>query len=250
MGAQQSQPGLPKVDIPDLSDLPRMSRRWYFETTPTGKEQFVSIKRSRSHHHRRHHHHHHHHPEHDTIRVGRDEWNRLAERERCLDEANKSLVAEVSALKASLSAAQAEAHHLCHVVVPQLQGQINVLLADNDALRRSLDNAGNSSSKHCHELDRLKGIIAALEKEKCALAADNAGLKDKIKSLAKQLEQACGRRVSDLLADIDYWKDQVRYWKCKFEDTRRRHDDTCGMLEIRTEKMRAYEEILRRRRII
>lgn len=113
-----------------------------------------------------------------------------------------------------------------------------------------LDNAGNSSSKHCHELDRLKGIIAALEKEKCALAADNAGLKDKIKSLAKQLEQACGRRVSDLLADIDYWKDQVRYWKCKFEDTRRRHDDTCGMLEIRTEKMRAYEEILRRRRII
>ncbi|KAJ6439594.1 intermediate filament protein domain-containing protein [Purpureocillium lavendulum] len=259
VGAQQSSPAapppLPKVDIPDLS---RMSRRWYFETTPAGKEQFVSIKRSRSHHHRHYHHkdplgghhHHHHHGDHDTYRVSRDEWNRLVERERCLEETNKSLVAEVAALKASLSAAQAEAHHLCHVVVPQLQGQVNVLAADNEALRRSLDSAGNSSAKHCHELDRLKQTIAALEKEKCTLADDNACLRDKVKSLARQLEQACGRRVADLLADVRYWKDQVHHWKCQFEETRRRHDDTCGMLEIRTEKMRAYEEILRRRRII
>lgn len=223
-----------------------MSRRWYLETTPSGKQQFISIKRSRSHGH----HHHHHRHEHDTFKVGREEWNRLVERERCLDETNKSLVCEVSALKASLSTAQAEAHHLCHVVVPQLQGQINVLCADNDALRRSVDNAGQNSSRHCREEERLKQTIDKLEKDKDDLKKENADLREKVKCLSRQVEQGCGRRLSDLLRDVDYWKDQCRYWKSKFEDMRQRHDDTCGILEIRTKKMRAYEEILKRRRII
>ena len=240
MGNQQSLP-IPSPDIPEIT---RMSRRWYVETTPSGTQQFVSIKRSRSHghHHRRH--------EHDTCKVSREEWKRLVERERCLDETNKSLVCEVSALKASLSTAQAEAHHLCHVVVPQLQGQINLLSADNDALRKTIDNAGQDSSRHCREEERLKQAIDKLEKEKADIKKENTDLQDRVKCLLKQVERGCGRRFQDLLGDIDYWKDQCRYWKAKFDDTRQRHDDTCGMLEIRTEKMRAYEEILRRRRII
>ena len=239
VGNQQSLPVV-APEIPNIS----MSRRWYIETTPSGKQQFVSIKHSRSngHHHHRH--------EHDTCKVSREEWKRLVERERCLDETNKSLVCEVSALKASLSTAQAEAHHLCHIVVPQLQGQINVLCADNDALRRSIDNAGQNSSRYCREEERLKEMIDKLEKEKNDIKKEATDLREKVKCLARQVEQGCGRRLSELLRDMAYWKDQCRYWKLKFEDSRQRHDDTCGMLEIRTEKMRAYEEILKRRRII
>lgn len=230
-----------------------MSRRWYFETAPSGKEQIISVKRSRTH---RHHHHHRHHDP-DSYRVSRDEWNRLVERERCLAETNRGLTDEVNALRTSLSAAQAEAHHYSHNVVPQLQGQVNALTADNEALRLSVDNAARQS---CEE-ERLRQIIDKLEKDKCcleqarcSLERENADLKaetrERIRCPSRPMEPGCGRRLPDLSRDAEYWKDQCRQWRSKFEDTRRRHDDTCGILEIRTEKMRAYEEILKRRRII
>ncbi|QPG97835.1 hypothetical protein C2857_006923 [Epichloe festucae Fl1] len=235
-----------------------MSRRFYVETSAAGKNQFVSIKRSRSHGHRHHHHHHHHHlPKHDPCletrdyyKVRVDEWDRIKERERCLQDTNSRLVAEVNTLKASLASAQAEAHDLCHVVVPQLQKQISVLAADNEALRKSLDNACNNEGRHCREEDKLKQTIDGLEKEKKELSDENCGLKDKIEHLQRQVEQSCGRRSSELLGEIDYWRDQYRYWKGKYEDTKRVHDDISVTLDIRTEKMKAYEEILKRRRII
>ncbi|OAQ61002.1 axonemal dynein light chain domain-containing protein [Pochonia chlamydosporia 170] len=224
-----------------------MSRRFYLETSATGKQQFVSIKRSRSH---GHHHHHHHHVEQDYYKVSVEEWNQIKERERCLEETNKSLVAEVSALKASLAAAQGEAHHLCHVVVPQLQHQIHLLTVDNESLRKTLDNACHHQGKRCRDEDKLKQTIDKLEKDKKDLKDENCSLKDKIKHLQRQLESGCGRRTSELLREIDYWRDQYRYWKDRYEDTKRNHDDICVTLDIRTEKMRAYEEILKRRRII
>lgn len=223
-----------------------MSRRFYLETSATGKQQFVSIKRSRSHGH----HHHHHHVEQDYYKVSVDEWNHLKERERCLEETNKSLVAEVSALKAGLTAAQGEAHHLCHVVVPQLQQQIHLLTVDNEALRKSLDNASHNEGKHCRDEEKLRQTIDKLDKEKKELKEENHCLKDKIKHLQRQIESGVGRRSSELLREIDYWRDQYRYWKDKYEHAKRNHDDVCVTLEVRTEKMRAYEEILKRRRII
>ncbi|KAG6010891.1 hypothetical protein E4U21_002560 [Claviceps maximensis] len=283
-----------------------MSRKFYIETSPTGKSQFVSIKRSRSqgnHHdhphqhcHKKHHvSHHHHHPSQETYfeaqeyyRVRVEDWNRIKERERCLEEKNTRLVADVSALKASLATAQAEADKLNQVVVPQLQTQITVLTADNEALRKSLENAGNNEGKHCREeeklnhtiekldkekkelkdengslKDRLKQAMEKLGKEKKELRDENTGLKDKLKDLQRQMEQGvCGSRCSrsrshsrsrssDLLLDeIEHWRNLYRHWKDRHDDTKRLHDDVCATLEIRTEKMRAYEEILKRRRII
>lgn len=251
VGAQQSLPTEPKAEV----DKTRMSQRFYFETSSSGKQQFVSIKRSRSHgHHHKHHHHEHHehreHHEHEYYKVKRDVWDRMKERERCLEDINKSLIAEVNALKSRLSTAEAEAHHLCHVVVPQLQNQVNVLSADNEALRRSLDNACQNECRHGRDEEALKQTIEKLEVEKKELKAENCSLKDKIKHLQRQVDAGCGRRTSELIREIDYWKEQYRWWKSKFEDTKQRHDDVCVTLEIRTEKMRAYEEILKRRRII
>ncbi|OAA41373.1 hypothetical protein NOR_05451 [Metarhizium rileyi] len=225
-----------------------MSRRFYIETLTSGKQQFVSIKRSRSHSQR--HHHHHHHVEHDYYKVGVEEWNAVKERERCLEEANRAFAVEVSALKAGLAASKEEAHHFGHVVVPQLQHQIQVLSADNEALRKSLGNASENEGRHHQEVEKLTQALGRLEKEKKELGHENCSLMDKMKHLQRQIESGCGRRTSDLVREIDYWRNQCRYWKDKYEHIKRSHDDVCITLDIRTEKMRAYEEILKRRRLI
>lgn len=201
------------------------------ETTSSGRHQLVSIKHSRSHHH-----HHHRRHDHDTCLVGRDEWKRLAERDRCLGDANKSLAASTAGLKASLATAEAKAHHLGHVVVPQLQGQVKVLCADNEALRRSLDKAAavHGPWRPCGDCERHRQAADALNRDKRRLEAQAA-------KLAAELEQQ---------GDAGYWRDEVRCWKARYEDSQRRHDDTCGMLVLRTDKMRAYEELLRRRGLL
>lgn len=241
MGAEQSQPKL-KVEADT-----RMSRRIYLETTASGKQQFVSIKRSRSH---GHHHHHHHHVEHDYYKVSVEEWDSIKERERCLEDTNRSLAAQVSSLKASLTAVQGDAHHLRHVVVPQLQNQIKILGLDNEALRKSLDNASRNEGKHCRDAESLRQTIDKLEREKRDVKDENYSLKDKIKHLQDEVGSSCGRRASDLIQEVEYWRKECRYWRDMYEDTKRNHDDICITLDIRTEKMRAYEEILKRRRII
>lgn len=224
-----------------------MSKRWYLETSASGQQQFVSVKRTRS---TKSKHHHHHHHEHGLIKVNRAEWNALVERERKLGETNTGLVAENTAMKANLSAVQAEAHQLQTVVMPQLQSQIGVLVADNESLRRSIDNAGQHSSTHFIEEERLRQKIDRLERDNKDAKEENCTLRNRVATLSRQLEQGCNRRATDLLREVDYWKDQCKFWKGRFEDTKKRHDDTCGMLDIRTEKMQAYEEILKRRRII
>ncbi|KAK2598010.1 hypothetical protein QQS21_005847 [Conoideocrella luteorostrata] len=226
-----------------------MSKRFYIETSAAGKQQFVSIKRSRSHGH----HHHHRDPcveTQDYYKVRVDEWNRLKERERCLEDTNCRLVAEVNTIKAALADAQGQAHHLGHVIVPQLQNQVNLLTADNEALRKSLNNACQNEGHHGREIVKLKQTIDKLEKDKRELKDENCSLKDRVKHLQRQVEQSCSRRTSELLREIDYWRDQCRYWKGKYENTKQVHDEIVVTLDIRTEKMRAYEEILKRRRII
>ena len=241
---------MPKIEV----DVPRMSRRFYLETTSSGKEQFVSIRRSRSHHHHHshhdhghHHHQHHRHHDRDYYKVGIDEWNRLKERERTLEETTKSLQDQVASLKKSLATAQADHHHLCHVVVPQLQNQVHVLSEDNEALRKSLDNACGNEDRHSREEERLKALVEKLEREKKELQDDNASPRDRLNCRLPRGD-SCDRR--ELLREIDYWRDQLRYWKSKHEDTEKKHDDVCITLDIRTQKMHAYEEILKRRRII
>ncbi|KAG8423169.1 hypothetical protein J3458_000084 [Metarhizium acridum] len=140
-----------------------MSRRIYLETTASGKHQFVSIKRSRSH---GHHHHHHHHVEHEYYKVSVEEWDSIKERERCLEDTNRSLAAEVSSLKASLTAAQGDAHNLRHVVVPQLQNQ------------------------HSRDAERLRQTIDKLEKEKKDIKDENHSLKDRVKHLQDELKSS------------------------------------------------------------
>lgn len=263
-----------------------MSRRFYVETSTSGKNQFVSIKRSRSH---GHHHHKHHSHKHETYyetqdyyKVRVDEWNRIKERERCLQDANGRLADEVKTLKASLAAAQEKANNLGQVVVPQLEKQVGVLTTDNEALRKSLEDACNSEGRHCREEDKLKQTVERLEKEKKEVTEENGSLKEENRSLKDEdrslkdedrslkeenrslkeeyfslkdkmkllQRQGRGRCSLELLREIDYWYDQYRYWKGKYDDAKRVHDDVCVTLEIRTEKMRAYEEILKRRRII
>ncbi|KJZ80455.1 hypothetical protein HIM_00305 [Hirsutella minnesotensis 3608] len=260
LGNQQSQPA-PKTRRADTAE---MSRRWYFETSPSGKEQVIAVKRT---HHHRHHRHHHRHHDPNVYKVSREEWNRLIEREQCLADTNRCLSDEVNTLRASLAAAQADAHNFSTVIVPQLQNQINVLAADNDALRRTIENAGDSTARRCREEERLCQIIDKLEKERncleksraeaekarCCLEKENSTLRSEIADLRERLKCVTILPVNqgcDGQRDVEYWKEECRYWKAKFEDTRRRHDDTCGILEIRTEKMRAYEEILKRRRFL
>lgn len=223
-----------------------MSKRWYVETTAEGRRQFVAVKRSRSY---GGHHHHHHVHEIDYIKVSREEWNGLVEKERTLTEANQSLVAECHALKSSLAASQSEVQRLNNVAC-QLQNQNAVLVADNEGLRRSLDCASDNAAKHHLEAEKLRCRVAKLEKENKELKEDVCDLRGRVKSLAKQLEQSCGHRISEMTRDVEYWKDQVRYWKCRYEEWRKRCDDTVTILDTRSQKMRAYEEILQRRGIL
>ncbi|KAG6037674.1 hypothetical protein E4U41_004861 [Claviceps citrina] len=294
VGAQQS-PLAANID----ADI-HMSRRFYIETSASGKKQFVAVKRSRSHshshshshghgHHKHHDHqhqhpdddghdhkHHKHHQHHDQqqqhqdetclhtqdyYRVRVDDWNRIKERARRAEEQNKHLVAELDALKASvateldalkagLATAQAEAHDLATAVVPQLQSQVTLLTTDNEALRKSLQNASDNEGKHCREEEKLKQTVDRLERELKELKDENAGLRVRAKHLQHKVEQGSDRRLTDLLVEIGYWRDLYRHWKGKYDGVKRLHDDVRITLDIRTDKMRAYEEILKRRGII
>lgn len=230
-----------------------MSPRFWVETKPTGEKQFV-LKRSHSHGHRHHHHHDHGHEyfkvdHHGHHKVTRDEWKSLLERERVLEESNIGLATENHSLKSNLAAAQADANRLS-ALVPQLQTQISALYADNESLRRSIDNAGEHSARHYREVERLEHKVDKLEKEKKDVKDENADLRVRLRALSRQLDEGFNRRVDDLVRDVDYWKAQCRSWKSKFDDLRHRHDVILTTLEARTEKMDAYEEILKRRRII
>ncbi|KAJ4857615.1 hypothetical protein T069G_08512 [Trichoderma breve] len=222
-----------------------MSKRWFVETTPEGRQQFVSIKRSRSYggHHNRV-------REIDYIKVSLEEWNALVDKERKLEEINKSVMDEIDRLKSIASTSQAEAKRLTVVVVPGLEKQIGVLTIENESLRRSIEKTGDSSSKHHREEERLKYKIVKLEADNLELREENAGLREKTRSLSKQLEQSFSRRVSEILGDVDFWKHQYRHWRSRYDELLKRYNDIFDLMETRTKKMKAYEDILRRNDMI
>lgn len=172
-----------------------------------------------------------------------EEWNILKERERVLYDENKTL-------RSSLSAAQAETQRLEQCVIPDLQAQNNALYADNQSLRRSIDNATDQAAKRNAEMERLQEKVDKLEKENKETKDENEDLRVRNRHLRNLLDQGCNRRVPDLPRELEDLRDRVRHWKYKFEDLDRHFCEMRDTLKIRTERMEAYEEILKRRRII
>lgn len=222
-----------------------MAKRWFVETTPEGRQQFVSIKRSRSYagHHNRV-------REIDYVKVSLDEWNALVDKERKLEDINKSVVDECSRYKSAASTSQAEAKHLAVVVVPGLEKQIGVLTIENEALRRSVEKTGDSSTKHHRDEERLRYKVTKLEADNLELREENATLREKNRSLSRQIDQSFSRRVSELVGDVEFWKYQGRQWRSRYEELLKRYNDIFDLLETRTRKMKAYEDILRRNDMI
>lgn len=175
--------------------------------------------------------------------VRKEEWDILKERDRILSENARILTAENQDLRNNITDVQAEAHRLEHIIIPDLQCQITTLQTDNAGLRRSLDNATEHAEKHHREVERL-------EKENKNLREENVDLRSRIRSLNKQLDGSASRRVSELLREVDFLKGEIRHWKCKFEDIDRLYCEIRDKLESRTQRLEAYEEILKRRRII
>ncbi|KAH7133221.1 hypothetical protein B0J13DRAFT_96184 [Dactylonectria estremocensis] len=221
-----------------------MSRRCYVDTDADGRPQFVAIKRSQSY---RHHSHRH---NCDYYTVSREDWKALAERNRALEEANQAFGLQNDSLRASLSSAQAESHHLNHTVIPQLQEQVVILSADNEALRRSIDSSNGSSVRTVREIAKLRHKVCKLEKENQLVKDENSDLRVRLHELSKQVDQGVSRRISELTKEIEYWSNQRRFWKSKYEELLERYNGMCTILDTKTEKVEVYEDILRRHRII
>ncbi|KAM5342971.1 hypothetical protein ACJ41O_013937 [Fusarium nematophilum] len=220
-----------------------MSRRCYVETSPEGRPQFVTVKRSRSYHHHNHRH------SCDYYRVSRDEWKTLVKQNELLDEANQAFATQNETLRSRLHSAEAETHRLCHVVIPQLQDQIVGLSADNECLRRSIDNASDSSARSHRDMDKIRAKVCRLEGENKTLREENGDLRFRLRELSKQIDQNLSRRVTDLMKQVEYWTNQSCFWKKKYEELRERHIGLITVVESKTEKIEVYEDILKRRRV-
>merc|ERR1712000_348413 len=246
VGAAASVPIEPKV----VTTKKEMSPKFWVEAQSSGKPHFVKIKRSRSHHHHHDRHHHHHGHRHHKRRhshwdeeycppqyytVSREEWDVLKERERLLNENNKVLAEENKCLRGDLAAAQDEVQRLTQCVVPEIQARNDALYAENAGLRRSLDKAADDAAKHHIELDRLQCRIDKLERDCKKFEGDNCDLRSRVKSLTRQLDDRCNRRIEDLMRE-------VKYWRNKFLDLEE-------VLDLRTQRMKAYEDIMRCRGI-
>ncbi|KAJ3499032.1 hypothetical protein NLG97_g660 [Lecanicillium saksenae] len=201
-----------------------------------------SGSRQLTHHHPPHHHHHH-----DYVRVLRETWDRMVERETALDKTNKGLVCEVNNLKKGLSAAQAEAHRLGSVVIPQLECQVANLNAENQALRRELQNTTGNCGRHHAEIEALRIRISHQDKEIKDLKCEKANLERRVEELLRQIHQhrgsgcggGCSRRIEELIRDVTHWKD-------KFFDMQDRRNALSDLADTQERKIRAYEDILRR----
>ncbi|KAK0387960.1 hypothetical protein NLU13_4204 [Sarocladium strictum] len=199
-----------------------------------GTPQFVTCSRSHSdgHKHKHHHNHNHHHHHRDVVKVDRSEWEALREREHTLADSNKSFALENNTLKASLSATQQERHRLVHGVIPQIQSQV---AAANDQAQR-----------HYREAERQHQRALRLESENKELRAESADLRTRVTELRRQLDASMGRRVAELLKEVEYWKDQYRRMKTKHDAAWRQYDDLCASVRLKSEKLAVYEDILRR----
>ncbi|KAH7320962.1 hypothetical protein B0I35DRAFT_428236 [Stachybotrys elegans] len=220
-----------------------MAKKYVIETTATGRKQWAALKRSHSHHHHLTGHH-------EYYRVTQEEWNAMVERERELQKSNKGLENENDTLKAALLTSQADIHRLNNHVVPRLQDQVASLFAENQSLRRSIDNVGDRNYKHHREVDRLNLKIEKLETENKLTRDENEDLRVRIKALSKQLDQGFNRRINELIQELDHWKEHFRHIKERYDYLKQQHEKLLDALEARTRKMEAYEDILKRRGII
>lgn len=228
----------PQIPHIHREDILRMSRQYVVETLPSGRQQFVALKRSRSHHHHHDHHGHHGHHHRDCANVTVEEWENLVERERNLREVNDSLSRENSTLKTNLYNGDAELRRL-QALVPHLQRENNALRSDNESLRRSLDAATDHSSGHHHEVEKLKKKVRRLEKE-------NEGLLARIRDLTRQCQDAVSDRIVEL-------REAAAAWRRKFDDAedrlirvRRENYDQAAIIAEQGERLTVYERILRR----
>ncbi|TQN73279.1 hypothetical protein CSHISOI_02203, partial [Colletotrichum shisoi] len=194
------------------------TRRWYLETSPDGRYQFVSLKRSRSHHYdRRHHHHHHHHdpqppspsppPPHrccrdDCAHVTREEWNDLVERERKLREVNDGLARENYSLKCNLQASNNEGQRLSGLVTA-LQAENQLLREEIASLRCSIDSSSDNAAKYLRENERLKHKLSKVEKERDGLLA-------RVRELSRHAQHGLLERIEEV-------KRLALAWERKFD---------------------------------
>ncbi|RGP68000.1 zn2cys6 transcription regulator [Fusarium longipes] len=226
-----------------------MSRRCYVETSPDGRPQLVTIKRSRSYHHTHRH-------QCDYYKVSREEWKTLIRQNELLDEANQAYAAQNETLRSRLHASEAETHRLCHVVIPSLNDQVAKLSRENECLRRAAEKPCDPpvhilpvTTHHHHELERLCEKVCKLEKENKALRDDNGDLRFRLRELSKQVDQSLSRRVADLTKQIEYWTNQSGFWKKKYDELRERHLGLITIVESKTEKTEYYDDVLKRRRV-
>ncbi|KAL6920300.1 hypothetical protein FSST1_004326 [Fusarium sambucinum] len=226
-----------------------MSRRCYVETSPDGRPQLVTLKRSRSYHHTHRH-------QCDYYKVSREEWKTLIRQNELLDEANQAYAVQNETLRSRLHASEAETHRLCHVVIPSLNDQVAKLSQENECLRRAAEKPCDPpvhilpiSTHHHSELERLREKVCKLEKENKVLRDDNGDLRFRLRELSKQVDQSLSRRVADLTKQIEYWTNQSGFWKKKYDDLRERHLGLITIVESKTEKTEYYDDVLKRRRV-
>ncbi|TKW53902.1 hypothetical protein CTA1_8162 [Colletotrichum tanaceti] len=228
------------------------TRRWYLETSPDGRYQFVSLKRSRSHHYDRRHHHHHHDPQppspppppphrccrDDCAHITREEWNDLVERERKLREVNDCLARENYSLKCNLQASNNEGQRLSGLVTA-LQAENQLLREEIASLRCSIDSSGDNAAKYLRENERLKSKLSKVEKERDGLLA-------RVRELSRHAQHGLLERIEEL-------KRLVLTWERKFDavddhNKRLRRDleaQRCFIADQEV-KIRLYERVLRR----
>ncbi|KAJ4150297.1 hypothetical protein LMH87_011052 [Akanthomyces muscarius] len=157
------------------------------------------------------------------------------------------LVCEVENLKKALAAAQAETHRLGSVVIPQLECQIANLSAENETLRRQLQNTTGRHVRHPAEVEALRIRICHQDKEIKDLKCDKASLERRLEDLLRQISQhrcggcggGCSSRIEELVRDAAQWKD-------KFFDMQDRRNALSDLADAQERKIRAYEDILRR----
>ncbi|KAK1639980.1 hypothetical protein BDP81DRAFT_186401 [Colletotrichum phormii] len=237
------------------------TRRWYLETSPDGKYQFVSLKRSRSHHHHRHHHHHHEEPappapapcptptpapppvhrccRDDCAHITAPEYNDLLDRERKLRESNDVLARENYALKCNLQASDIEGRRLSALLIAS-QAENQLLREDNDGLRRTIESSGGNAGKYLREVERLKHKLQKVERE---LAA-------RLRHGLHHHHHGIGHGVAERIEEL---KRVVRAWEGKFDVVEERNqrlmrdlnEQRC-VIASRDERIREYERILRR----
>ncbi|OHE90542.1 hypothetical protein CORC01_14166 [Colletotrichum orchidophilum] len=232
------------------------TRRWYLETSPDGKYQFVSLKRSRSHHHYdRHHHHRHHHeqpapvpapaptpvpPVHhccrdDCAHITAPEWNDLVDRERKLREANDLLNRENYTLKCSLQASDVEGHRLSALLISS-QAENQLLREDNASLRRTMESSGGNAAKYLREVERLKHKLAKVERE---LAA-------RLRHGLHHHGHGVAERIEELKRIVHAWEGKFDVVEDQNQRLRRDVDAQRRVIASRDERIREYERVLRR----